>query len=80
MREVNRILAAARGGATAGPEASTRMTSRTCPLSGPPYLFEASRPGVFAVGDVRGGNIKRVASVVGEGSIAVAFVRQVMKQ
>ena len=37
-------------------------------------------PGVFAVGDVRGGNIKRVASAVGEGSIAVAFVHQVLHQ
>ena len=46
----------------------------------PPYLLETSRPGVFAVGDVRGGNIKRVASAVGEGSIAVAFVHQVLHQ
>ena len=46
----------------------------------PPYLLETSRPGVFAVGDVRGGNIKRVASAVGEGSIAVAFVHQVLRQ
>jgi thioredoxin reductase (NADPH) len=44
------------------------------PLARPPYLLETSRPGVFAVGDVRGGNIKRVASAVGEGSIAIAFV------
>jgi thioredoxin reductase (NADPH) len=50
------------------------------PLSRPPYLLETSRPGVFAVGDVRGGNIKRVASAVGEGSIAVAFVHQVLRQ
>ena len=50
------------------------------PLTRPPYLLETSRPGVFAVGDVRGGNIKRVASAVGEGSIAVAFVYQVLQQ
>jgi thioredoxin reductase len=37
-------------------------------------------PGVFAVGDVRGGNIKRVASAVGEGSIAVAFVHRVLHE
>jgi thioredoxin reductase (NADPH) len=49
------------------------------PLARPPYLLETSRPGVFAVGDVRGGNIKRVASAVGEGSIAVAFVHQVLQ-
>jgi thioredoxin reductase (NADPH) len=49
------------------------------PLARPPYLLETSRPGIFAVGDVRGGNIKRVASAVGEGSIAVAFVHQVLQ-
>ena len=50
------------------------------PLARPPYLLETNRPGVFAVGDVRGGNIKRVASAVGEGSIAVAFVHQFLHQ
>lgn len=50
------------------------------PLSRPPYLLETSLPGVFAVGDVRGGNVKRVASAVGEGSIAVAFVHQVLNE
>jgi thioredoxin reductase (NADPH) len=45
-----------------------------------PYLLETTRPGIFAVGDVRGGNIKRVASAVGEGSIAVAFVHQILQQ
>ena len=50
------------------------------PLARPPHLLETSRPGVFAVGDVRGGNIKRVASAVGEGSIAVAFVHQVLAE
>lgn len=45
-----------------------------------PYLLETSRPGVFAVGDARSGNVKRVASAVGEGSIAVAFVHQVLHQ
>jgi thioredoxin reductase (NADPH) len=43
-----------------------------------PHLLETSMPGVFAVGDVRGANIKRVASAVGEGSIAIAFVHQVL--
>ena len=50
------------------------------PLPRAPYLLETSRPGIFAVGDVRAGNIKRVASAVGEGSIAVAFVHQVLHQ
>ncbi len=50
------------------------------PLSRKPHLLETSLPGVFAVGDVRGGNVKRVASAVGEGSIAVAFVHQVLRE
>jgi thioredoxin reductase (NADPH) len=50
------------------------------PLARRPHLLETSLPGVFAVGDVRGGNIKRVASAVGEGSIAVAFVHQVLRE
>jgi thioredoxin reductase (NADPH) len=50
------------------------------PLARAPYLLETSLPGVFAVGDVRGGNIKRVASAVGEGSIAVSFVHRVLHE
>jgi thioredoxin reductase (NADPH) len=50
------------------------------PLSRAPFLLETSLPGVFAVGDVRRGNIKRVASAVGEGSIAVSFVHQVLNE
>jgi thioredoxin reductase (NADPH) len=45
-----------------------------------PYLLEASVPGVFAVGDVRRGSIKRVASGVGEGSVAVSFVHQYLSK
>ena len=64
-----------------GPDLSPDdLTAAAWPLARPPYLLETSRPGVFAVGDVRGGNIKRVASAVGEGSIAVAFVHQVLHQ
>src|SRR5262249_47212930 len=50
------------------------------PLARPPHLLETSLPGVFAVGDVRGGSLKRVASAVGEGFIAVAFVHQFLGQ
>jgi thioredoxin reductase (NADPH) len=46
------------------------------PLDRDPFLLESSIPGVFAVGDVRHGSIKRVASGVGEGSMAIAFVHQ----
>jgi thioredoxin reductase (NADPH) len=44
------------------------------PLSRPPAMLETSRPGVFAVGDVRSGSVKRVASAVGEGALAVSLV------
>jgi thioredoxin reductase (NADPH) len=50
------------------------------PLERSPYLLETSLPGVFAVGDVRCGNIKRVASAVGEGSIAISFVHRVLAE
>jgi len=50
------------------------------PLTRSPYLLETSLPGVFAIGDVRGGSVKRVASAVGEGSIAVSFVHQVLAE
>lgn len=50
------------------------------PLARAPHLLETSLPGVFAVGDVRSGNVKRVASAVGEGSIAVSFVHQVLHE
>jgi thioredoxin reductase (NADPH) len=44
-----------------------------------PYLLETSVPGVFAVGDVRDGAVRRVANSVGEGSIVLYFVRQYMR-
>jgi thioredoxin reductase (NADPH) len=45
-----------------------------------PFLLETSRPGVFAAGDVRSGSVKRVASAVGEGAMAVQFVHECLKQ
>jgi thioredoxin reductase (NADPH) len=50
------------------------------PLTRAPYLLETSLPSVFAVGDVRSGNLKRVASAVGEGSIAVALVHRALHE
>jgi thioredoxin reductase (NADPH) len=44
-----------------------------------PYLLETSVPGVFAVGDVRDGAVRRVANSVGEGSIVLYFIRQYMR-
>ena len=46
----------------------------------PPFLLETSRPGVFAAGDVRSGSVKRVASAVGEGAMAVQFVHEYLKE
>jgi thioredoxin reductase (NADPH) len=64
-----------------GPDLSeSELAAARWPHARAPYLLETSRPGVFAVGDVRGGNIKRVASAVGEGSIAISFVHQVLRQ
>src|SRR5262245_37786510 len=64
-----------------GPDLSPEeLAAAKWSLPRPPYLLETSRPGIFAVGDVRSGNIKRVASAVGEGSIAVALVHQVLRQ
>jgi thioredoxin reductase (NADPH) len=45
-----------------------------------PFLLETSRPGVFAAGDVRANSVKRVASAVGEGAMAVQFVHQYLKE
>jgi thioredoxin reductase (NADPH) len=50
------------------------------PLRRTPYLFEASWPGVFAVGDVRSASVKRVASAVGEGSVAVQLIHKVLAE
>jgi thioredoxin reductase (NADPH) len=56
------------------------LTTAQWPLTRRPYLLEASLPGVFAVGDVRSGNVKRVASAVGEGSIAISMVHRVLQE
>jgi thioredoxin reductase (NADPH) len=50
------------------------------PLPRAPYLLETNLPGVFAVGDIRAGSVKRVASAVGEGSMAVQFVHRVLAE
>ena len=50
------------------------------PLERDPFLLETSVPGIFAVGDVRHGSVKRVASAVGEGSMAIAFAHQYLAE
>lgn len=64
-----------------GPELSPEeLIEAHWPLTRRPYLLETSLPGVFAAGDVRAENVKRVASAVGEGSIAISFVHQALKE
>jgi len=64
-----------------GPDLSPEdLTAAHWPLARAPHLLETSLPGVFAVGDVREGSLKRVASAVGEGSIAIAFVHQALHE
>jgi len=62
-----------------GPDLTTEdLQAARWPLQRAPRLLETSLPGVFAVGDVRAGNVKRIASAVGEGSIAISFVHQAL--
>ena len=51
-------------------------TGKGWPLERPPFLLETTAPGVFAAGDVRHGSVKRVASAVGDGSIAIRLVHE----
>jgi len=50
------------------------------PADSHPHLLEGSIPGVFAAGDVRHGSVKRVASAVGEGSVAVMLIHRYLGQ
>jgi thioredoxin reductase (NADPH) len=59
---------------------SDNLSASGWPLMRQPYLLETSLPGVFAVGDVRSGSVKRVASAVGEGSIAISFIHKVLQE
>jgi thioredoxin reductase (NADPH) len=71
----------AKGFIRTGPDVTADdLSAAHWPLARPPRLLETSVPGVFAVGDVRSGSIKRVASAVGEGSIAIAFVHQALSE
>jgi len=71
----------AKGFIKTGPDLSPEeLAAARWPLARAPHLLETSRPGVFAIGDVRAGSLKRVASAVGEGSIAIAAVHQVLHE
>jgi thioredoxin reductase (NADPH) len=76
-----RVALDAKGFVKTGPDLTREdLAAAQWPLERAPYLLETSRPGVFAVGDVRCGNVKRVASAVGEGSIAISFVHRVLAE
>ncbi len=66
-----------RGFVLAGPE---MRDADQWSLERDPYLLETSVPGILACGDVRCGSMKRVAAAVGEGSMAIAFVHQYLKE
>jgi thioredoxin reductase (NADPH) len=71
----------AKGFILTGPDLlQENLSTADWPVTRQPYLLETSLPGVFAMGDVRGGSIKRVASVVSEGSIAISFVHKVLQE
>ena len=67
-----------RGFVLTGTDLDGVLPPRPWPLARRPYMLETSLPGVFAVGDARAGNVKRVAAAVGEGSIVVHMVHQVL--
>jgi thioredoxin reductase (NADPH) len=58
---------------------ASELAAKGWPLSRAPQLFETSVPGIFAVGDVRAGSAKRVASAVGEGSASVQLVHRALR-
>ena len=71
----------AKGFIKTGPDLSPEdLATAHWPLGRTPHLLETSLPGVFAIGDVRARSLKRVASAVGEGSIAIAAVHQVLHE
>ena len=63
-----------------GRDLDTVKHDRSWPLARSPYMLETSLPRVFAVGDVRSGNVKRVALAVGEGSIAINLVHRALAE
>lgn len=63
-----------------GRDVDGNSESRAWPLARAPQMLETTLPGVFAVGDVRSGNVKRVASAVGEGAISVHLVHRALAE
>jgi thioredoxin reductase (NADPH) len=69
-----------RGFIVTGPDLASFDGEDQWPLKRPPLMLETSVPGIFAVGDTRAGSIKRVASAVGEGSMAVHLVHRYLAE
>ena len=69
-----------RGFILTGPDLMQGGRPKGWTLDRDPFLLETNIPGVFAVGDVRHGSVKRVASGVGEGSVAVQFIHQYLSK
>jgi thioredoxin reductase (NADPH) len=63
-----------------GPDLASSPAGDQWLLQRPPLMLETSVPGIFAVGDTRAGSIKRVASAVGEGSMAVHLVHRYLAE
>ncbi|MGH9756427.1 MAG: FAD-dependent oxidoreductase, partial [Candidatus Acidiferrales bacterium] len=63
-----------------GRDLDAEVDSPSWKHSRPPQMLETSLPGVFAVGDVRANNVKRVASAVGEGAIAIHLVHRALAE
>ena len=72
----DRVVRDSHGFIVTGPDLDPARDLKAWPLERPPFLLEASVPGVFAAGDVRHESVKRVASAVGEGSVAVTFIHR----
>jgi len=78
---VNCLALDDKGFVKTGPDLSPEdLSAAHWPLRRAPHLLETSLPGIFAVGDVRAGSMKRVASAVGEGSVAIAAVHRVLHE
>ena len=69
-----------RGFVLTGPDLDSKVHLRDWPLEREPFMLETNVPGVFACGDARHDSVKRVASAVGEGSVAVSFMHQILAE
>ena len=74
------VLLDSKGFILTGRDLDPLSQSFNWPLPRAPQMLETSLPGVFAVGDVRAGNVKRVASAVGEGSISISLVHRALAE